>query len=209
VPPMIEAAPDTKWQGIAKNLVSVSYWIKANWGLAFSILPTAMIVIYGTIGIWTGYIRAFIDRFPPWSLYKVFTGIGWLLAMAALVKSGTPVSGAMRVLRRDSSRYLAERIDKSMVYINNGDNLGQALYKTKLDFPDKDVVADLKIYSELDNFEEALDKMANEWLEEAVLMIEKKASVLNMVALLSVSGVIAWSVLGVFEMQDQITASMK
>ena len=58
------------------------------------------------------------------------------------------------------------------------------------------------------NFEEALEKLANEWLEESVYIIEQKAGMLNMVALLFVAGVIAWAVMGTFQMQDQITNSM-
>ena len=208
VPPMIDAAPNVRWRGLAKDLVNLSAWIKNNWLIAFSSLPVVMALIYFTIGIWTGKVRAFFDNIPPWSLYKVFVGISWLLALSALVKGGTPVSTAMRALRRDSTKYLKERIDKTMVFINNGDNLGQALSKTGLNFPDKDVIADLKIYSELDNFEEALDNLANEWLDESVYMIEEKASVLNMVALLSIGAVIAWAVMGTFEMQDQITSGM-
>ena len=208
VPPMIDAAPTVRWRGMALTLVNLSAWIKNYWAVAFASLPAVMAVIYFTIGIWTGTIRAIIDRLPPWSLYKVFTGISWLLALSALVKGGTPVSTALRALRRDSSRYLKERIDKTLVFINNGDNLGQALSKTGLDFPDKEIISDLKIYSELDNFEEALEALANDWLEESVYLIEQKASILNMVALLSVGGVIAWAVMGVFQMQDQITSSM-
>ena len=208
VPPMIDAAPNVRWTGLAKNLVDLSDWIKDNWIIAFSIVPSVMLVIYLTIGIWTGPTRAIIDKMPPWSLYKVFVGISWLLALAALIKAGTPVSTAMSALKKDATRYLKERIDKTLVYVNNGDNLGRALDKTKLDFPDTEVVADLKIYSELDNFEEALNNLANEWLEESVYMIEQKASILNMVALLAVGGVIAWAVMGTFEMQDQITSNM-
>ena len=208
VPPMIDAAPTVVWRGLARNLVDLSDWIKENWLVAFSILPIVMATIYFTIGIWTGKIRAYFDYIPPWSLYKVFVGISWLLALSALVKGGTPVSTAMRALRRDSSRYLKERIDKTLVFINNGDNLGQALAKTGLDFPDAEIISDLKIYSELDNFEEALDNLANDWLEESVYMIEEKAGILNMVALLAVGAVIAWAVMGTFEMQDQITSSM-
>jgi type II secretory pathway component PulF len=193
---------------LARNLVDLSAWIKNNWFVAFSSLPAIMAVIYFTISIWTGKIRAVFDNIPPWSLYKIFTGISWLLALSALVKGGTPVSTAMRALRRDATRYLRERIDKAMVYINNGDNLGQALSKTGLGFPDKEVINDLKIYSELDNFEEALDNLANEWLEESVYMIEERASILNMVALLAIGGVIAWAVMGTFDMQDQITSGM-
>lgn len=208
VPPMIEAAPGVRWRGIAKNLADLSAWIQVYWLFAFSIIPALMILIYATIGIWTGPIRAAFDNAPPWSLYKIFVGITWLLAMSALIKGGTPVSNALRALRRDASRYLAERIDKTLSYVNNGDNLGQALAKTGLNFPDAEVIGDLKIYSELDNFEEALEALANNWLEESVYMIEQKAAILNMVALLSISGVIAWAVLGVFEMQDQITSAM-
>lgn len=208
VPPMIDAAPNVVWHGMARDLVNLSDWIKDNWLIAFLSLPVIMAVIYFTIGIWTGKIRAYFDCIPPWSLYKVFTGISWLLALSALVKGGTPVSTAMRALRRDASRYLRERIDKTLVFINNGDNLGQALAKTGLDFPDKEIIGDLKIYSELDNFEEALDNLANDWLEESVYMIEEKAGILNMVALLAIGGVIAWAVMGTFEMQDQITSGM-
>lgn len=208
VPPMIDAAPTVVWRGMARDLVDLSAWIKDNWLVALASLPVTMAVIYFTIGIWTGKVRAFFDNIPPWSLYKVFTGISWLLALSALVKGGTPVSTALRALRRDASRYLKERIDKTLVYVNNGDNLGQALAKTGLDFPDREIIGDLKIYSELDNFEEALDKLANDWLEESVYMIEEKAGVLNMAALLSIGGVIAWAVMGTFEMQDQITSSM-
>ena len=208
VPPMVEAAPGVRWTGMARDLVDLSTWIQEYWAVAFSALPIIMIVIYFTIGVWTGFIRALFDNIPPWSLYKVFTGISWLLALSALVKGGAPVSTAMRALRRDASRYLKERIDKTLVFINNGDNLGQALAKTGLDFPDREIIGDLKIYSELDNFEEALENLANEWLEESVYLIEQKASILNMVALLSIGGAIAWAVMGVFQMQDQITSGM-
>ena len=208
VPPMIEAAPNVQWTGIAKNLADLSDWIRVYWPIAFSIVPVSGIIIYATIGVWTGSIRAIFDKLPPWSLYKVFVGITWLLAMSALIKGGTPVANALRALRRDSTRYLKERIDKTLVFINNGDNLGQALAKTGLEFPDPEIIGDLKIYSEMDNFEEALDKLANEWLDNSAYTIEQKAGILNMVALLMVSGVIAWAVRGTFVMQDQITSAM-
>ena len=140
--------------------------------------------------------------------YKIFTGITWLLSLSALVKGGVPLSIALTSLRKDSNRYLRERIDGALFHIKNGDNLGQALSKSGMEFPDKQIIADLKIYSELDNFEEALDKLANEWLEESVYLIEQRAEVMNTVAMLTVSGIIAWAVFGTFDMQDQITSSM-
>ena len=208
VPPMLDAAPNTVWTGTAKTLIDLSEWIQVNWLTAFSIFPAVFLLIYLTIGIWTGPIRVKFDRFPPWSLYKIFTGITWLLSLSALVKGGVPVSVALTSLKRDSNRYLIERIDSALDHIKNGENLGQALDKAGKEFPDKQIISDLKIYSELDNFEEALDKLANDWLEDSVYMIEQKAEVMNIVAMLFVSAVIAWAVFGTFDMQDQITSSM-
>ena len=208
VPPMLDAAPNTVWTGTAKSLISLSEWIQKNWVVAFSVFPVIFFIIYITIGIWTGRLRVKFDRCPPWSLYKIFTGITWLLALSALIKGGVPVSVALTSLKRDSNRYLIERIDGALNYIKNGENLGQALDKAGQEFPDKQIIADLKIYSELDNFEEALDKLANEWLEESVYMIEQRSEIMNMIAMLTVSGIIAWAVFGTFDMQDQITSAM-
>jgi len=208
VPPMLEAVPGLNWTGTGRTLVDLSEWVQANWVEAFSVFPIVALIIYSTISIWTGYIRAKFDKIPPWSLYRIFVGITWLLALAALVKGGVPVSVALQSLKRDASRYLKERIDATSQFIKNGDNLGQALAKTGLEFPDKEIIADLKIYAELDNFEEALENLANDWLEESVYVIEQKAEILNMIAILTVAGIIAWAVFGVFDMQDQITSAM-
>ncbi len=208
VPPMINAAPNTRWTGSARDLVAVSYWIEKNWLFAFSILPALFLTIYLTLGRWKGKSRAWFENVPPWSLYRIFVGVTWMLAMAALVRAGTPVSQALRSLRHDASPYLLYRIDSALVFINNGDNLGEALNKTGLGFPDQEIIGDLRIYSEMDNFQGALDQMANEWLENSVTGIAQKAAVLNMIATLFVSGAIAWAVMGTFAMQDQITKAM-
>lgn len=208
VPPMMSAAPNTRWTGSARDLVQLSVWIQKNWLLAFSFLPTVFFLIYLTLGRWKGKTRSWFDNVPPWSLYRIFVGVTWMLAMAALVRAGTPVSQALRSLRHDASPYLLYRIDSALVFINNGDNLGEALNKTGLGFPDKEIIGDLRIYSEMDNFQGALDQMANEWLENSVTGISQKAAVLNMVATLFVSGAIAWAVMGTFSMQDQITKAM-
>lgn len=208
VPPMVAAAPNARWTGSAKDLVNLSNWIQKNWLFAFSILPTIFFLIFLTLSHWKGYTRSFVEGIPPWSLYRIFVGVTWLLAMAALVRAGTPVSQALRSLRHDASPYLLHRIDTALVYINNGDNIGEALAKTELKFPDVEIIGDLRIYSEMDNFPEALDQMANEWLEDSISGIEQKAALLNTVAVLGVSGVIAWSVMGTFAMQEQITKAM-
>ena len=155
VPPMMSAAPNTRWTGSARDLVQLSVWIQKNWLFAFSFLPTVFFLIYLTLGRWKGKTRSWFDNVPPWSLYRIFVGVTWMLAMAALVRAGTPVSQALRSLRHDASPYLLYRIDSALVFINNGDNLGEALNKTGLGLPDKEIIGDLRICSEMDNFQGA------------------------------------------------------
>ena len=208
VPPMASAAPDIRWTGTSRDLIALSNWVQDNWLISFLSLPVIFTAIYFTLPIWKGHSRAFFDKYPPWSLYRIYTGVSWLLTFSALVKAGTPVSKSLRLLRANSSPYLLQRIDSALVYINNGDNIGDALLKTRYGFPDPEIIGDLRIYSELDNFQDALNRMALEWLEQSVTQIEQRAAVLNTVAILAVISIIGWVVYGTFDMQNQIAKAI-
>ncbi len=208
VPPMIEVAPDLKWQGTAKTLVDLSTWIDKNWlimVIGFPVIATAIAI---SLPNWKGHSRVWVENIPPWSMYRIFTGVGWLLSLSALVNAGTPVSKALMQLRADATPYLLTRVNKVLGFVNNGDNLGDALYKTNFEFPDKEIIGDLRIYSELDNFAGALTQLSNEWLENSEKVIADKAGVLNMFAILAIALTVAWAVYGTFEMQDQMVRGM-
>ena len=208
VPPMVDAVPDLIWRGQARSLVSLSNWVRGNSLFLFASLPVVFFIIAWSMPRWKGRMRAKFDNYPPWNLYRIFVGVSWLLSLSALINAGTPVSKALRMLRADSSPYLLYRLERALIYINNGENLGEALFLTGLGFPDKEVIGDLQIYAELDNFPAALSLMANEWLEDAIRDIEQKAAALNAFAILSIALIVAWVVAGTFDMQDQMVSGM-
>lgn len=208
VPPMVDAVPNLVWTGLAKSLVDLSNFVDAHPILLFSTLPIIFGIIVVTLPYWKSGLRPSFDKAPPWSIYRIFQGVGWLLSLSALVKAGTPVSKALRMLRSDANPYLLYRIDRTLIYVSNGDNLGDALYKTGLGFPDEEVIGDLRIYAELDNFQDALERLSDDWLETSVEDIEQKAGVLNAIAILAIAAIIAWVVMGTFSMQDQMVSGM-
>ena len=208
VPPMVDAVPGLVWTGQARTLVALSNWVCGNSLILFVTLPIIFLFISWTLPRWKGRLRAKFDKIPPWNLYRIFVGVSWLLSLSALVNAGTPVSKALRMLRGDSSPYLLYRLERALIYVNNGENLGEALYLTGLDFPDKEVIGDLQIYAELDNFPAALNMMANEWLEDSIRDIEQKAAGLNAAAILMIAAIVAWVVAGTFAMQDQMVSGM-
>lgn len=208
VPPMKDAVPNLIWKGTAKTVVDLSVFVDKHPIFLASIFPVLLILTVVSFPRWKSGMRRFFDKVPPWSIYRIFVGVGWLLSLSALIKAGTPVSKAMRALRSDASPYLLYRIDRSLFYVNNGDNLGDALYHTKQGFPDDEVVGDLRIYAELDNFPDALDRLSNDWLQSSLSDIEKKAGILNGVAILLIAGFVAWTVFGTFDMQNQMVSGM-
>lgn len=208
VPPMMDAVPDLVWIGLAKSLVDLAHFVDKHPILLFATLPTIFTIIVITFPYWRTNGRSAFDKAPPWSIYRIFTGVGWMLSLSALVKAGTPVSKALRMLRADATPYLLYRIDRTLIFVNNGDNLGDALYKTGEGFPDDEIIGDLRIYAELDNFQDALERLSDDWLETSVVDIEQKAAVLNAVAILAIAAIIAWVVMGTFAMQDQMVSGM-
>ena len=208
VPPMIDAVPNLEWKGLAKSLVDLSYFVADHpWWLVIP-LPATCLFVTWTFPRWKGGWRSLFDKIPPWSIYRIFIGVGWLLSLSALIKAGTPVSRALKLLRADASRYLLYRIDRTIVFVNNGDNLGDALYRTRLGFPDDEIIGDLRIYAELDNFPSALSQLADDWLEGSVCVIEQKAAWMNNFAILAIAATVAWAVAGTFAMQEQMVSGM-
>ena len=209
VPPMVDAVPNLQWRGVAKTLVDLSNFVDQHPILLFSILPVIVILCTISFPYWSSKSRAKVENIPPWSIYRIFIGVSWLLALSALVRAGMPVSKAMRSLGGDDATpYLKYRVDRALMYVNNGDNLGEALYHTKLKFPDEEIIGDLRIYAELDTFPEALENLANSWLENSIRQIDTMAGILNGIAILMISGIIAWVVWGTFAMQEQMVSGM-
>lgn len=207
VPPLAEVAGDGMvWSGGAASLIWLSEWAGRYWKFIAFVFVLIIVFAWLSLPNWSGRLRAMFDKLPPWNIYKIRVSVGWMMSMAAMVSSGVSVPDAMRVIADNANNYLRNILDKTLRHIANGDNLGNALQNTGMDFPSEELIGDLSVYSDMNDFDENLDHIANEYLEESVRKIESLSDALNTVGILLISGVIAWVVLGTFQMQDQITA---
>jgi type II secretory pathway component PulF len=163
-------------------------------------------VVWLSLPIWTGRLRTLFDKLPPWNIYKLQTSVGWLMSLAAMVSAGVSVPDALRLLMDSSNRYLANILEETLHHIVNGENLGSALALTGKDFPTSEIVGDLMIYSDMNDFAQNLDDIAKDYMEESVRRMESISSMLNSIGIILVSIIIGWIVLGTFQMQEQITA---
>lgn len=209
VPPLAEVAGNTVvWRGTARSLVWLSDFSIQYWYLFLIVFASVIAVIWASLANWGGRIRAVFDKFPPWSTYKIQVSVGWLMSLAAMVSAGVTIPDAMRMLADNANRYLRNILDRTLRFIANGDNLGRALQNTGRGFPDDEIIGDLTIYADMNEFDENLTQVANDYLNESVRKMEKISNILNSLGILLVSAIIAWVVLGTFQMQDQITSAL-
>ncbi len=209
VPPLAEVAGNSViWRGSARSLVWLSDVSIKYWYVFLVVFASAVAIVWLTLANWTGRLRATFDKIPPWSTYKIQVSVGWLMSLAAMVSAGVTIPDAMRMLADSANRYLRSILERALRFIANGDNLGRALQNTNRGFPDDEIIGELTIYADMNGFDENLTQVANDYLNESVRKMEKISNTLNSMGILLVSAIIAWVVLGTFQMQDQITSAL-
>ena len=209
VPPLADVAGNTVvWRGMARSLIVLSNFSIQYWYVFVLVFASLVAIVWLTMANWTGRLRTVFDRFPPWSTYKIQVAVGWLMSLAAMVGSGVTIPDAIRMLADNANRYLRSILERVLKFVANGDNLGVALRHADRDFPDAEIIGDLTIYADMNGFDDNLKQIANDYLDESVRKMEKISNILNSVGILLVSAIIAWVVLGTFQMQDQITSAI-
>lgn len=209
IPPLADVAGnDMIWRGSAASLIWLSDFSIKYWYVFVIVLLGAFGIIWLSMANWTGKLRAKFDKLPPWNIYKIQISVGWLMSLAAMVRAGITLPNAMRMLADGANKYLKNILEATLRFIANGDNLGVALNNTNRNFPNEEIIGDLAIYADMNGFDENLSNIANDYLEESVRKMETISNTLNGIGILLVSVIIAWVVLGTFQMQDQITAAL-
>ena len=209
VPPLAEIAGDNIiWRGMAASLIWISEFSIKYWPVVLGIFIALVAIVWISLPNWSGRLRAKFDKLPPWNVYIIQMSVGWLMSLSAMVAAGITIPDAMRMLADSSNKYLRSILDETLHYIANGDNLGVALNNAGRGFPNTEIIGDLAIYADMNGFDENLGRVANDYLEESVRKMESVSSALNSFGILLVSAIIAWVVLGTFQMQDQITATL-
>ena len=207
VPPLTEAAgSDIVWHGTAKSLIWASDFSN-KYLYPFSIgLGILIILVWLSLSTWTGKLRTIFDSYPPWNIYKLQISVSWMMSLAAMVSADVSVPDAMRVLADNSNHYLSDILEDTLRYISNGENLGVALASTGKNFPNAEIIGDLMIYSDMNDFAKNINQIANQYMEDSVRHMEALSSTMNAVGMGLVSVVMGWVVLGTFAMQEQITS---
>lgn len=208
IPTFEEILPRENWTGIGGQMASLSDFIRDYLVIALAGMAIVTGAVIYSLPRWTGKWRAKFDRIPPWSLYRLVMGSGFMVTVGSMIKSGISIPSILKMLQRGASPWYIERLGRAYYHVNNGGNLGEALHRAGHNFPDAETVQDLRAYASLNGFDETLDKLGTEWLEESVVKVQAQTGMMKNLAILFLGAVFGWIAMGMFSLLQQITGSM-
>ncbi len=184
VPVFVRAAPHARWHGAAAAFVGLSVLLREPAVLAgLALAPAALgASLFWSFERFLPPWRPWLDRIPPWSLYRLECGGIWLLSVSALVAAGCRLRTAVEESAHGASPWLRQRCTALLAELAQGHGLGEALARTGHGFPDPEVIETLRCLGELPDFARTLERTARTWAEEAERAIAREARGLEILA---------------------------
>lgn len=106
---------------------------------------------FTVIGMWlslprlTGPARTFMEKLPPWSIYRNIQGYIWMSSFIALVQSGVPEAEALKNQIDRANPWLKERLSGILYNLkHHGGSLPDAMWETGLSFPSPEMIDDIE-----------------------------------------------------------------
>lgn len=213
IPAFGEVLPVEQWQGTAAMLASVTQAIREQGIYMLLVMIAFIMLISFSMPRWTGRTRLWVEGIAPYSIYRMWQGSSFLLSVASLMASGVKIDdNSLRRLGGRASPYLQERINAVARQLTSGHNLGDALSRTGHDFPESELIDDLRIYATLKGFEDNLTTITREWVGDVEGKVTAAMKVLNTIALVLIAvtlGVLISSIFGVVQqIKDSANAPM-
>lgn len=205
IPAFSKAARPDAWFGIARTMINTSDFVR-HW-LQWIVLGLVLLVIVFFVSLprWNSRVRVLLDRYPPYSIYRVMQGSSWLIALSALVQAGMRIETAIDHLGHGSPAWARVRGEAALKGLRAGRNLGDSLEKSGFEFPDREIISDIRLYSTKSGFDEALRIIGDEWITESVDRIKALMGSVFSVSMLLVGGLIMFIASGFIAMQIQLS----
>jgi type II secretory pathway component PulF len=175
------------------------------WGLYIILALVALgVLISMTLSVWRGPLRVKFDMIPPWSWYRVMQGSGFLLGLSSLLGAQVPLKRSLEILEEQGNPWIRERIGAARQEVLRGSNLGEALRKTRYNFPDPTVAIDLEILSERADVGVVIEQITEEWMNEQIESLKGQAVIARNVGMAAVGAIIAWTMTSIFAVVGEL-----
>lgn len=208
IPTFANVLPIEEWQGTSYTVAKAAFFFKDYSLFILGSLFIFFLIIGLSLPRWTGKARVKFDKVFPWNIYRMWQGSAFLLSVASLMSAGVKLDEvSLNRIAKKADPYLAQRIKAIRKWIISGVNFGEALHKTGYEFPDEELIADLRIYATLKGFENNLVNVTREWVSDIEEKVTASMKILNFVTLILIAVVIGMLITALFGVVQQIQTS--
>jgi len=209
VPEMGRLLDPEKWTGAAAFLAFLGRFAESYAGPFLVGVVVVLILIFFALPRWRGKARRIADKLPIFSLYRTYTGISFMVAIAALMRGGMPPINAVERILPTANPYVRERLNLIRRGMLNGLDFGEALHRTGTAWPDYNMNLSIKIFARTQDLSQQLARLAADWLDLNQEAMEKRMGTFRSLALVAVFLVIMAVVAGMYALQGQITSAVQ
>ncbi|EHJ48815.1 Type II secretion system F domain protein [Solidesulfovibrio carbinoliphilus subsp. oakridgensis] len=196
-----------KWQGAPALFYKMTSFVASVSGtITLVVLFCLFLASIFTLPYWTGKFRLYVEKIPPWSIYRITVGSVWLYTLSTLMRSGIQLSHILEsMINSDTiTPYLRERIEAISLENGTGKNLGEAMYDCGLDFPDQELIDDLRVYALLPGFYRQMHQLAQGWMYDGVDLVQRQSRVMNLMGIVLITGVVSVLAVAIGSLQSQL-----
>ncbi len=184
----------SRWPQVSLSVLAFSEFL-STWGITLSVIFFAVVALsIWAAPRWSGPIRQRLDWYPPFVLYRRFSGPEVLCALLALMQAGVQRIKALRLLESGLPSYLAYHVRSMRSNLYRGDGVDMALDTGLFSAETLDT---LRIYERVGDFTSHAERIADEDLERALEKLNRATKTLSSVLLLIIGGIAVWIYIGI------------
>ncbi len=199
------------WPPSVARLAGLADWVVGRMWLVLILIGAGGWAFVWSLPNWVSSLREKAEDFAPYSIYRMLYGTVLLLSYAGFVRAGYNMNKSLEVLLQSASKanpWYADKLRRLRAEGARGaKDLGDALHSADLNFPDREIVGDLRTFSKGRNFDEMLGQIARTALRETIDKIGGQVRVLRIAVIFMIAGVALWFVSAVFDFQRVVSSA--
>jgi len=158
--------PIEQWPEAGQTLVALATVISHWWWLVIAVIVVVILVTARIMRSYTGELRPYMDRFPPFSLYRKFVAARLLETMGLLIANGVVFKNAIKVMQYQANPYITSHLILMEHLLGAGKGNVADVFSTGL-VDEKDLLR-LRVMAEVKGFEHGLIRMGVRGGEQSI-----------------------------------------
>lgn len=160
--------PIERWTGIASLLPGFLHFVTAGpGGVVLVVLVGLGWFLAYLLPRWSSAGRAAVEGMFPFSTYRMYHGVHFMVSMASLLRLGAGTDPALLQLAQYSQPWLRSKLMAVRREVLAGHTIADSLWRADPNFPDRRMNRELRTLAQASGFERELEEFAFSWMESA------------------------------------------